>query len=246
MIVTPPATATSASSLTDEVKIETKESKSSLGQSDFLTLLMAQLKHQDPLNPMDNTDFTAQMAQFSSLEQLMNINKSLETLTESSSASGAAQAMALIGKEITAKGSSVQVENGSASDIVFNLEDTAAEGAVVIEDEYGNVVRKIDLGSMSPGEKKIEWNGRDDFGAPLADGQYTYSVIAKNISGDLVDSETFMKGKVTGVSFEDGVAYAHVGDLKFLLDEVLEVREPKASKADLGSGDGADPDDETI
>jgi len=210
-----------------------------LGKSDFLTLLMAQIKNQDPLNPMDNTDFTAQMAQFSSLEQLLNINNSIQTLANSSSSSGNAQAVMLIGKEIKAQGKSVQVTGGFASNIEFNVTGSATKGVIQIEDSYGNVVREIDLNTLSPGEHKIEWDGKDAQGNPLADGTYTYSIAAEDINGDPIDVNTYTKGVVSGVSFENGVAYVHVGDMKFTMDEILEVQDVRVSDNTSGSATGA-------
>lgn len=236
MIVSAPVSGNASASAQQETTASATQNEADLGKSEFLTLLMAQIKNQDPLNPMENTDFTAQMAQFSSLEQLMSINNALTALQESAASSDNASAMMLIGKEVTAEGRSVEVSDGFASDIAFELPDAASGAVVKIENEYGEVVREIELGSLSPGEHKIQWNGKDDMGIPLENGTYTYSVVAQDPYGDQMEVSTYSKGKVTGVSFEDGVAYIHVGDMKFTLEEILEVHEVPASSTG-GSGD---------
>lgn len=227
MIVTSPLSGSGGAGAAAEEKKtgQSEKSMAELGQSEFLTLLMAQLKHQDPMKPMENTDFTAQMAQFSSLEQLLNINKSIEAMATASAEATATQAVSLIGKEITADGNSVEVSGGAASDISFNLPNSAKSAVVKIENQYGEVVREIELSSLSAGDHSVPWSGADDLGNPLPDGRYTFSVEAKGPDGRRMDVTTRTKGVVTGVSFEDGAAYVHVGNMKFTLNEIIEVQD---------------------
>ena len=225
MITTPP---TSVFNSTQEAgSTQTAQSNASLGQSDFLTLLISQLQNQDPLSPMENAEFTTQMAQFSSLEQLIGINSALEALAVATAASNGGQAMSLIGKGIKAEGNHVQVDNGQAADISFDLPDKADEIIIKIEDENGNVVKTITQGSTASGSQTIKWDGLDDNNEPLADGLYNYSVIAKDSSGNVMDVTTYTRGIVNTVSFENGVAYVQIGDVKFTLSEIIEVTEPK-------------------
>jgi flagellar basal-body rod modification protein FlgD len=238
MIVTSPTVqetlnVTGASSRGDE-----KDSKN-LDQTDFLTLLVAQLKNQDPMNPMENADFTAQMAQFSSLEQLMNVNENLEILTTSANATNSAQAMALIGKEVKAAGENIHVKNGVGSDISFELPESASKVLISIEDESGNVFRTIEQTSMSAGAHQIAWDGKGQYGAPLPDGLYTYSVSAKDDNGSVMAVETFTRGIVDTISFDNGIGYIHIGELKYMLSEVLEVAEV-ADQEPVTDGDQQD------
>ncbi len=226
MIATP-ATAISSTTTTDQSSSTKK--KSDLGQQEFMTLLLAQLKNQDPMNPMDNADFTAQMAQFSSLEQLVNVNENLGALTTAANATNTAQAMGLIGKEVKAAGENVHVKNGTASSIAFELPDSASSVIITVEDQYGNVVRTIEQSTMSAGPHQIEWDGMGTDGKQLADGLYKYSVIAKDTEGNMIEADTFTKGIVDKVSFDNGVGYVHIGDLKYMLNEILEVSEPTQS-----------------
>ncbi len=212
--------------------VDTGKRPDQLGKDEFLTLLIAQIKNQDPMNPMENADFTAQMAQFSSLEQLFNINDSLGLLNTSTAATNSAQVMNLIGKEVTAEGQGVHIKDGIASDISFALPDSADDVTIVVADQYGNVVKTLELGSMLTGEHSVEWDGVNDFGSPIPDGLYNFQVNAEDSEGDLMEVETFTKGIVNAVSFENGVAYLHIGNVKYMLGEVLEVSEPKETPAD--------------
>ena len=95
----------------------TEKTEQDLGQDDFLKMFLAQLNHQDPLNPMDSTQFSAQLAQFSSLEQLFNINETLETINGLQAENGRYQSLDLIGKEVVAEGNMLYLEQeGTASD----------------------------------------------------------------------------------------------------------------------------------
>jgi len=238
MIVASPSVVETTNVTGQATQTEKKDSKN-LDQGDFLKLLVAQLKNQDPMNPMDNTDFTAQMAQFSSLEQLMNVNENLQILTTSANATNSAQAMSLIGKEVKAEGNSIHVKNGIASDISFELPQTAGKVIISVEDQNGNVVRTIENSSMSAGPQQVAWDGNGQYGGPLPDGLYNYTVIAKDTDGNVMEVATFTRGIVDTISFENGIGYIHIGELKYMLSEVLEVKVPE-TKADDEQEDTTD------
>ena len=199
--------------------------KKSLGKDEFLRLLIAQLKNQDPLSPMENTEFTAQMAQFSSLEQLFNVNDNLEDLQTLSAAVANTQALALIGKEIRAEGDSVYVVGGKASGLVFNLGDQAVRVNIHITDVSGNIVRTVYRGAMSGGMQEVAWDGKSDVGGALTDGIYGYVVDAVNAAGEQIESDSYMSGIVEAVSMDNGITYVHIGDAKVMITEIIEVRQ---------------------
>ena len=199
--------------------------KKSLGKDEFLRLLIAQLKNQDPLSPMENTEFTAQMAQFSSLEQLFNVNDNLESLQTLNAAVANTQALALIGKQIQAEGDIVYVLGGKASGLVFNLDEQAVRVTVHITDASGNIVRTVFRGAMSGGMQEVAWDGKSDVGGSLPDGLYGYVVDAVNAAGEPVDSDSFMSGVVEAVSMDNGITYVHIGDAKVMITEIIEVRQ---------------------
>ncbi|MBI4666622.1 MAG: flagellar hook assembly protein FlgD [Nitrospinae bacterium] len=219
------STYSGGSTATDTSSASASTTNSDMGKMEFLTMLVTQIKNQDPLNPMDNQEFTAQMAQFSSLEQLFSVNDNLNMLLTASNASTSAQAISLIGKEVTALGHNVHVKNGVATDVAFDLPESASEVTINIEDENGNIVRTITEENLSSGPHATAWDGKDEYGNQLADGLYSYSVEAKGTEGQTLEVTTYAKGVVTGVSFEDGVAYAHIGDLSFMMSEITEVQD---------------------
>ena len=234
MIVSAPMTQTSSlATQTSQAseKTDAQKKADALGKTDFLTMLVAQIKAQDPMNPMENTDFTAQMAQFSSLEQLFNVNDKLGTMTDAVNSSNSVSALSLIGREVTAAGQSVEVKDGVASDISFTMPLPTDEATIVIEDGYGNVVRTIDQGTLVKGEHNIAWDGKDDNGIVLKDGNYTYSVLAEDQNGDIIRPQTYTRGTVTGVKFEDGVAQIFIGETKYSMSEITEVHQAKSITA---------------
>lgn len=205
--------------------------KGAMGQSEFLKLLVTQMKNQDPTNPMDNQQLTAQMAQFSSLEQLMNINTGLTNLLSASNSTTSAQALSLIGKEVTVQGHNTYVKGGKAGDIAMELSGNASNVTITVEDQNGNVVRTITSGAMEAGPQSVKWDGNSDSGSPLPDGMYSYNVQAKDASGKDLDVTTYAKGIATTISFDKGVAYVHIGDLKFMLSEIVEVNDAPSATA---------------
>ncbi|NNF99216.1 MAG: hypothetical protein HKM93_07545 [Desulfobacteraceae bacterium] len=204
--------------------------KNVMGKDEFLNLLVAQLKHQDPLNPMDSTGFTAQLAQFSSLEQLQNVNDNLNTMGSSQSLMANSQAVNYIGKTITARGDGLNVDGGYADDIRFDLQSDAAAVFVNVYDATGNFVRNIEAGAMVMGEQSIPWDGLDQAGNQAMDGSYFYEVNAIDIAENEVGVDTFTTGTITGVNFRNGSAYLLAGSMEIPLDQVISVIEPENTK----------------
>ncbi len=197
------------------------ESNASVGRDDFFQMLIAQLENQDPLNPLDGTDFTAQLAQFSSLEQLYNINEQMELAGLYQSSLNSAGAASLIGKEITANGDSVIVD-GDSTDISYNLESEAGKVTLTIYDEDGLLVDKIEAGTegLKAGESSITWDS-----SGVDSGTYTFEVSAISMDGDEIAVDTVMHGTVTGLTFVDGNPFLKVGDQTISFGDLLSVSE---------------------
>ena len=200
-----------------------------LGKDDFLQLLVAQLKAQDPLNPMESTEFTAQLAQFSSLEQLHNINDKLSNLQAGQASLTNAGSVGFIGKTVTATGNAVQVTGGKADDIHFTLSADAKEIFVNIYDNNGNFVRglqdKTTGNGFKAGAQRLGWDGRDRSGNRVSDGVYTFDVYAKDFQGLALEATPVATGVVTGVSFEKGAACLQAGKLEIPLSRVIRITE---------------------
>lgn len=176
-----------------------------MGREDFLLLLVTQLSNQDPLDPMDGQEFAAQLAQFSSLEQLIGIgdtlasNGELNGLLAQSINSGVAAG--LIGKEVEAEGNDLFVSDGEASGIRYELGDAAVNLVIEIKNEADQVVRTIDLGARTQGEHEFNWDGKDADGNSVANGRYSVNVKATDASGESVSATTFMQGVAERVTF---------------------------------------------
>lgn len=198
-----------------------------LGKDDFLQLLVAQLKAQDPLNPMDNTEFTAQLAQFSSLEQLTNVNETLESLRISQTSLNNFQAVDYIGKSVQASGNAVYLTNGVSDDIHFELGADANAVFINVYDSTGSFVKTVESGALNAGQQTLNWDGTDNEGNQVPDGAYTFEVLAVGANDERVNTTTFTTGKVTGVTFKDGNACLLVGNLEIPAGSVIQVSEDK-------------------
>jgi len=205
---------------------QTKESKaSSMGKDEFLHMLVTQLQNQDPLNPMDSTGFTAQLAQFSSLEELQNINKTLGDVGNSQSILTNSQAVDYIGKQVQAVGDQLDLFNGQAAPIEFNLNRDAAGVYVRIYNQYGEFVQDFEPGPMNAGLQSVAWDGMDHRNQQAPDGTYRYEVTAMDPDGNTVSATSFTSGTVSGVYYKDGMAYLTTANQEFPLGNVVQVYE---------------------
>ena len=202
-----------------------------MGKDQFLQLLLAQLENQDPLNPMDSTDMTAQLAQFSQLEQLSNVNSGLEYSNLYLASLNNAQAVGFIGKEIAARGDSVQVSEGNSAQLSYELNGDAESSVINIYDQNMQLVRTIELGSQPAGAHEWMWDGRDNKGNQVADGTYTFEVSATDVDGEAVVVHTYFRGVVTGVTFEDGITYLLLGEQKVAIGDVVKVNDQEVAAA---------------
>ncbi|MDY6971193.1 MAG: flagellar hook capping FlgD N-terminal domain-containing protein [Thermodesulfobacteriota bacterium] len=194
-----------------------------LDKDAFLNLLVTQLQYQNPLEPMESTEFTAQLAQFSSLEELANVNESLQVIQLYQASLNNSQAVAFIGKNVEAWGNTIQLHDGVSDEIIFELGEDAANVLVHIYNSEGNLTKTLDAGALNAGEQTIVWDGTDLDGNEVTDGKYTFEIQASDISGEMVDVTTFIRGMVSGVTFKEGVAYLLAGDNEIPIGNVIEV-----------------------
>lgn len=192
-------------------------------QDRFLTLLVTQLKNQDPLNPMDNAQVTSQLAQISTVDGIEKLNQTLQALTTNSIDSEALQAAALVGHGVLMAGSGMELSSGMAIGGV-DLTGPADGVTVTIKDSNGLVVKTLNLGGMEAGSHAFSWDGAADNGSKAADGNYSVSVAA-NRGGSSVGVSALQLGTVSsvvrsasGVSLNvSGLGTAGLGDIKQIL-----------------------------
>ena len=173
----------------------------------FLNLLITQLQNQDPLNPTDSTEFTAQLAQFSSLEQLGNVNDNLIQLQNFQASINNSQAVSLIGKEIMANGNSFQLTDGRPAGCDFDIDENAAVVVVSIYDHTGEYVTSFDGQNLTAGQQTLYWDGTDKNGNPAAPGNYTFEIMAADVDGNNIQTTTYLSGTVNKVVFENNTTF---------------------------------------
>ncbi|MFP5259337.1 MAG: flagellar hook assembly protein FlgD [Acidobacteriota bacterium] len=185
---------------------------SKLGMDAFLQLLVTQLQYQDPLSPMDDKEFVAELAQFSSVEQLTEINTGIEKLSTIGQEQQLLGAVNFIGKTIEANGTAVSLSEGKASAVSFTLPDDASTCLVNVLDSSGNIVRTVDLGASKAGSVEFTWDGQNFDGTAMSDGQYQVAVTATNANGEVMKVSSTMTGTVTGITQQNGTYYLDIGN----------------------------------
>lgn len=198
-----------------------------MGKDDFLKLLVTQLQNQDPLNPSDPTEFTAQLAQFSSLEQLFAVNDSLTQLASSKTDMERLSALSLLGREVTADGGTFRLGKEGAT-LGYRLEASAKEVAVNVLDAAGKAVASIPAKETGAGEHFFEWDGKNQYGEAVNPGEYSLVVTAtagkdKDGKAETVPASALVRGTVTGVemSSSGSVLVSTAGD--FQLKDIVRV-----------------------
>jgi len=198
-----------------------------LGKDDFLRILVTQLRNQNPLNPMRSEEFAAQLAQFSSVEQLQNINSSLSRSIETNlllnQSINNVLATTLIGRQVQALGNRVRLNEGESVALNFRLAAPAESVTVRIRDEAGRVVRTVEISGRPEGAQSYTWDGKDDAGNELPDGDYTFSVNAVDGDGNSVAATTFITGVISGIRYENGNAILRVGDYDVNMADVFQI-----------------------
>src|SRR6266542_704728 len=182
------AISTSGTAVTSSAAGTGAVAKNTLGKDEFLKLLTAQLANQDPLQPVDNQAFIAQLAQFSSVEQLQNLTSRLDTLLLATASTNQMSTASLVVKDVAFKADGVDVAAGVSSPLQIKLPARATVTAVV-QDASGRTVRTLPMGVRDAGTFDLGWDGRGDGGAPLPAGHYTVKLSAKGTDGSDVAAE---------------------------------------------------------
>jgi flagellar basal-body rod modification protein FlgD len=192
-----------------------------MGKDEFLKLLTFQLQHQDPMNPMDQSKMTGELAQFSQLEQLSNLNKKFDDQNKTKSLEDKFYAASFVGKKVVTSGSTINLKNsGDPGDVLFKLDGDASKVMVRIMDEKNNIMGEIWRDGMSQGSHQLTWDGVALDGAPAAKGTYKAQVKAWDNMGNEVGTKTEATGVVQSVTFDEGEPVLTVNGQKVYLRDV--------------------------
>jgi flagellar basal-body rod modification protein FlgD len=181
-----------------------KDPNQALGQDQFLALLIAQLKNQDPLNPVDNGQFIAQLAQFSQLQETQQMATALNTFIQRQDISNNNGLVSLIGHSVSALGSSFSLTSDSPVPLSYTLAGNAANVTIQVLNAAGVPVRTLSAPGQSVGSQTVRWDGKDNSGNAQPPGQYSFTVSATDRNGGAVTSTTLANGVVTGLRFDNG------------------------------------------
>ncbi len=200
--------------------------KSVLGKDDFLKLMIAQLKNQDPLNPMNGTEYAAQLAQFTSLEQITNLNQYLKQsidanymLTQSINNTMLAN---LIGKEVKVNSNEIKVDGQENFGIGYELPDGIKNVKVNIYNQYGTLIKSIEA-SNRKGSNKLLWDLTDNNGEKVLNGDYKFEVIATDFSDKAVSINSYVVGLIDGVKYSENSTMLIINGVQYSAGDILEI-----------------------
>ena len=188
----------------------------------FLSLLTAQIKNQDPLSPMDTTQWTNQLVQYSSVEQQLKGNQYLEQIAANNKAGSMDSAVSYIGKTVSADSSTATLKDGQAS-WDYTLGATSAKATATITDTSGNTVWSGALSDLSAGDHSFTWDGKNAAGVAEPAGNYSLSVTASTSSGADVDTAVGLSGVVTSAETVDGTVMVKVGNSEVPVTSITKV-----------------------
>jgi flagellar basal-body rod modification protein FlgD len=227
--VTTPITGTSSTSGAGGGVLTGKEI---LGKDDFLRILVTQLRNQDPLNPMEGTEFATQLAQFSSVEQLMQMGeqmaRSTAATTELQLTAQTTLGASMVGRDVLLNSTTVTVEDGSDSRVVVELPSAAKNLAIEILGPDGKTLRTESFKDIPSGRQTLTLDPGD-----LAPGEYTYRVTATNAENKAITAQTYTIGRVEGMAFRGGVISLRVNGTLVPMLDVVEVMATAGSATSL-------------
>jgi flagellar basal-body rod modification protein FlgD len=202
----------------------------------FLSLLTTQLKNQDPLSPMDSTQFTQQLTQMSGVQAQINGNALLQKVADNTG-TGIATAVGLIGKDVKAVSDTADLKGGAAQ-WTYNLPADAANVQVEVTDSAGRALHAESepAANLKAGDHAFTWNGKDMTGSNAPDGTYTLKVTATDASGAAIATTTYVQGRVTAVEQSNGDTLITVNGSKVSWSSVKTITDPAAATTTASGG----------
>jgi flagellar basal-body rod modification protein FlgD len=188
-----------------------KTGNQNLGKDDFMKLLTAQLKNQDPNNPTDSKELVTQLSQLSSVEQLTQMSAKLDVLTKATNSGAANSSSALIGKSVNGVADTVALLATGSVEGAVRFKAVPEKATVSVLNEAGRVVRTFDIDGPKVGLNEIKWDGKDNGGDRATSGKYTFQVAATDKAGTAMEADMSVSGVVRGVYYENGAPELEIG-----------------------------------
>lgn len=204
----------------------------------FFKLMMAQLKNQDPTNPLKNHEMAAQLAQFSTLEQMSNVNTTLKEMKAGNKPIEQFQALNLIGKKISGDSSKLTRNDvDKQHDFIFKLPQDAKSTEIKLMNAKGETIREFKFNELKAGENKISWNGETADGRKAPAGQYFFQTEATAANGQKIQVKTDFDGIVSGMSFSPEGPVLQVGKQTVRLKDIRQFSDPSLMSNDQKTND---------
>ena len=187
----------------DRLSQEKAKDNQDLGQAEFMSLMTTQLKNQNPVSPMDNNEFVAQMAQFSMVNGIAEMQQSFNNLSLSLQSNRALEASVLVGRDVYVAGDAMALESGQSLGGAVELKEAVDDVLIRISNDRGELVKTVNLGPQSSRFAKFEWDGLDENGDKTPAGQYRFDAQARTgISSTVL--ETTIRARVESVNLRSG------------------------------------------
>ena len=192
-----------------------------LGQDQFLRLFITQLQNQDPLDPLDDTETLAQLAQFTSVEQQTQANDLLKELVAAIQAQSQSNVVQFIGHEVVAPGNTVSIQENGGTSFAYELGGDATKVTIAVTDAQGSLVRTLQVGAQSQGRQVMAWDGLNQNEDPVAPGVYQFHVRATTANDVPIGVQTFLREVVASTSWVNGIGEVVLQSGKTLTQEEI-------------------------
>jgi len=239
-------------------KAQRKVGANELGKDAFMTLLLTQMKNQDPTSPLKSHEMAAQLAQFTSLEKLNNINEGIDGLRKDQLPDHNFQALNMIGKIVDMDNSKIaRMDANDTHELRFTIPVDAQKAKVEIKDPNGLTIRTLEMRNLKAGNSSVSWNGKTEEGNVAPKGDYTMTVEALGSNGRKLQVQTKAEGRITGVNFTAqgpqllmGKQVINMADVKSISDgeltaPMVQTAVPVANPAPATNANGMKPADDS-
>jgi flagellar basal-body rod modification protein FlgD len=196
----------------------------------FLKLLTTQMQNQDPLSPMESTEFTNQLVQFSQVEQQISQNTKLDKLVSLQNNNQTQASLGFIGLDVEATGSAFTYDGSTQAKMSYTLPETPTSTTIQIKNEKGVVVRSME-GVRSTSRQELTWDGKKSDGSAAPEGSYTFSVVAPKADSKVMTAKTSVFGRVSGIEAGNGDTTLMMGNTPVKMENVITAKLPTAVAA---------------